>query len=87
MNNVVHIVSLLVSANPTMMDSIESALNEISVTEVAHTDPRGKIIVTMETENEFDIVQALTDIQLIDGVVSAALVFHQVDGEPTELQT
>ena len=75
----VHISSLLVSAHPKVVERVASGIEAIGIAEVAHTDPLGKIIVTLETADESAIVQALTDIQLIEGVVSAALVFHQVD--------
>lgn len=81
MTGAVHISSLLVSARPSALDDVEQQLTRINIAEVAHIDPRGKVIVTLETEDESAIVQALTDIQLIDGVVSAALVFHQVDDD------
>ena len=79
MSEAVHISSLLVSAKPESLEQVESHLRAIPIAEVAHVEPRGKIIVTLETADEAAIVQAMTDIQLIDGVVSAALVFHQVD--------
>jgi periplasmic nitrate reductase NapD len=79
MTDVVHISSLLVSARPAALNAVEAHLAQIDIAEIAHIDPLGKIIVTLETGNESEIVQALTDIQLIDGVVSAALVFHQMD--------
>lgn len=79
MTSAVHISSLLVSAKPSLLKDVEEQLAEIKIAEVAHIDPQGKIIATLETEDEAAIVQALSDIQLIDGVVSAALVFHQVD--------
>lgn len=79
MNDVVHISSLLVSADPSQLTQVEQDLASIGIAEIAHVSENGKIIVTLETADESAIVQALTDIQLIDGVVSAALVFHQVD--------
>ena len=79
MNDVVHISSLLVSAKPSQLQQVEQDLADIEIAEIAHVAENGKIIVTLETADESAIVQALTDIQLIDGVVSAALVFHQID--------
>lgn len=79
MTGAFHISSLLVSARPSALDGVEKQIAGIAIAEVAHVDPQGKVIVTLETEDESAIVQALTDIQLIDGVVSAALVFHQVE--------
>jgi len=79
MSDVVHISSLLVSADPASLEQVENGLKALAIVDVAHVDPRGKIIVTLETADEAAIVQAMTDIQLVDGVVSAALVFHQID--------
>ena len=79
MSETVHISSLLVSADPASLEQVESSLRALAIVDVAHVDPRGKIIVTLETADEAAIVQAMTDIQLVDGVVSAALVFHQID--------
>lgn len=79
MNDAVHISSLLVSAKPSQLQQVERDLADVEIAEISHVAENGKIIVTLETADESEIVQALTDIQLIDGVVSAALVFHQVD--------
>jgi len=79
MTPAVHISSVLLTARPQLLKDITTALGAIEIAEVAHMDPVGKIIVTLETTNEFEIVQALTDMQLLDGVVNASLVFHQID--------
>jgi len=79
MNAPVHISSLLITARPTLLDSVRAALLANPIVEIAHSDPVGKIIVTLETDDESHIVQTLTDIQLVDGVVNASLVFHQID--------
>lgn len=84
MTETIHISSLLVSARPSLLGQVEQDLSEITIAEVAHVDPVGKIIVTLETSDESAIVQALTDIQLIDGVASAALVFHQIEEMPEQ---
>lgn len=84
MTETIHISSLLVSARPSLLGQVEQDLGEITIAEVAHVDPVGKIIVTLETSEESAIVQALTDIQLIDGVASAALVFHQIEEVPEQ---
>ena len=36
-------------------------------------------MVTLETESESDIVARITEISLLDGVLSAVLVYHQVE--------
>ncbi|NIZ59619.1 nitrate reductase formation protein NapD [Sedimentitalea sp. CY04] len=79
MTEVVHISSLLLRADPQKMDQILEEIATIEMAEVPVADPSGKIIVTLETENQGKIVEALTQLQLLDGVVNASLVYHQTD--------
>ncbi|WIY25565.1 chaperone NapD [Parasedimentitalea psychrophila] len=79
MTEVVHISSLLLRADPQKFEQILAEIAKIELAEVPMTDPSGKIIVTLETENQSNIVEALTQLQLLDGVVSASLVYHQTD--------
>lgn len=81
----VHISSLLVTVNPELKSVIVKDIAAMSIADVAHADYGGKIIVTLETRDESAIIQALTDIQILDGVVSAALVFHHAEALPTHL--
>ena len=82
MSTQLHISSLLVTAQPDAVPAVVDQIEAMPIAEVAHTDDFGKIIVSLETPDESAIVQALTDIQLYKGVVSAALVFHHC--EPIE---
>jgi len=82
MNAPLHIASLLVHARPEQRAGVEAGILALPGAEVAHTDDQGRIIVTLETTDEAEIVQALTDIQSLAGVVNASLVYHQTDGAP-----
>ncbi|MGH1466086.1 MAG: chaperone NapD [Cognatishimia sp.] len=79
MSSVTHISSLLVSAHPGQKAQVCSDILVHDFAEIAHADETGKIIVTLETADESAIVSALTEIQLINGVVNASLVYHQAD--------
>lgn len=76
-----HISSIVVTADPKRRDMVEPAIEALGVTEIAHSDPSGKMIVTLETENERDMVEAMTAIQLMPGVASAALAYHHASNE------
>jgi periplasmic nitrate reductase NapD len=82
MSDSVHIASLLIHAFPDKCAAVENSILGIEGSEIAHTNEDGRLIVTLETNSEANIVQTLTDIQLLTGVVSASLVYHQTDGEP-----
>jgi periplasmic nitrate reductase NapD len=76
---VVHISSLLVRADPQKLDQILAKIATMSLAEVPISDPAGKIIVLLETDKQSEIVDAMTQLQLMDGVVNASLVYHQTD--------
>ncbi|OUS35526.1 hypothetical protein A9Q94_12425 [Rhodobacterales bacterium 56_14_T64] len=79
MSEIVHISSLLLRADPKKMEQVLTGIAAVDLAEVPVSDPNGKIIVIIETTNQGAIVDALTQLQLIDGVVSASLVYHQTD--------
>ena len=74
-----HISSLVVRAHPSRLDAVVRRIRALSVAEVAMSDASGKIVVILETLNEDEIVAAMNALQRIDGVVSVALVYHQIE--------
>ncbi|MEX0317911.1 MULTISPECIES: chaperone NapD [unclassified Ruegeria] len=82
MADLVHISSLMVLADPAQMETVEAEIGKIAAAETQVTDPSGKIIVTLVTESEAEIVNHLNELNLIDGVASASLVYHQTETEP-----
>lgn len=86
-----HISSLLIRANPADLDRVQAEILKLPNSEIPLSDASGKIIVTLETSSESEIVDSLTAVQLIDGVVSAAMIYHQADStdaadQPLEVQ-
>ncbi len=78
-SNALHISSLLLRADPDLMDVALDSIRAMPGVEVPLTDPSGKIVVTLETRSEADIVSTLNELNLVDGVASAALIYHQVE--------
>ena len=75
----VHIASLLVHSRPAGLDATEAAIKNLAGAEVHGRDPAGKLLVTVETECEADILSHLSLIQDLDDVLSAVLIYHEVD--------
>lgn len=73
--------SLVVHVRPEGAAAARASLCAMPGVEI-HAERNGKLVVTLETESEAEIVTRLNEISLLDGVMSAALVFHQY--EPTE---
>lgn len=79
-----HICSLLLHVRPDHVRGACERVRELGG-EVHAADARGKVIVTLETGDEGHIGVALTELQLLPGVLAATLVFHQVEqAEPDE---
>jgi nitrate reductase NapD len=76
MTTELHIASLVVRTDPARMAGVLPHLRAIPHVEIALQDPSGKIVVVMETADETAIAATLTRIQLMEGVASAALVYH-----------
>lgn len=46
-----------------------------------HAQENGKMVVTLETGSDQEIVDRMTAISLLDGVLSTAMVFHHIENE------
>ena len=74
----VHISSLVVVAMPDRQQEVCDSVESIPIAEVSRSEANGRIVVLLESAAESEIVDALTQIQLFEGVLSASLVYHQV---------
>jgi periplasmic nitrate reductase NapD len=74
-----HLVSLIVHARPAELGSIRSVLAEMSGVEIHAENALGKIVITLETADEQEIVQRMGAIGELPGVLSTALVFQHSD--------
>ena len=74
-----HISSLVVHGRREALESIRQAVEALPGAEVHGLGPTGKMVVTLETSGEQDITQRMNEIIYIDGVMSVALVYHQVE--------
>ena len=82
-----HISSLVVHARHEKIAAVRDALLAMPGVEIP-AESVGKLVVTLETATEADIVTRLNDISLTEGVLSAALVFHHWEADPlTEIRS
>ena len=73
-----HISSLVVHVRPEKVAGVRAALGFMEGVEL-HAECSGKMVVTLETRTEGDIVTRLNEISLLDGVMSASMVFHHFE--------
>jgi nitrate reductase NapD len=76
-----HVSSLVVRAVPERLADVTRRIGALNAAEVALSDASGKIVVTLETTDEAEIVGAMSAMQHMNGVVSVALVYHLSESE------
>ena len=73
-----HVSSLVIHVRPANLSTVRAALAAMPGVEI-HAEALGKLVLTLVTSNEADIVTRMNEISLLDGVMSAALVFHHFE--------
>ncbi|MDK9702871.1 MAG: chaperone NapD [Sulfuritalea sp.] len=77
-----NISSAIVHARPGDVAVVQAGLATLAGVEVHAISPEGKLIVTIETEDEGSNAATYERIGQLDGVMSAAMVYHQTESEP-----
>ncbi|AWN39567.1 chaperone NapD [Methylobacterium durans] len=72
-----HVTGLIVHARPEHLSEVLAVLRVIPGLDVHGDSPTGKIVVTLETRSQDDVVQRLGEIGELPGVLSTALVYHR----------
>lgn len=72
-----HIASLLVQARPERLAQVEAELTALAGVESHGSNGAGKLILTLETGSDGELVQAMHRIETTEGVIAASLVYHQ----------
>ena len=77
-----NISSAIIHARPGDVAIVQAGLNSLAGVEVHAISPEGKLIVTIVTEDDSSNVATYELIGQLDGVMSAAMVYHQTESEP-----
>ena len=77
-----NISSAIVHARPGSIDLVQQGLLGLAGVEIHAISPEGKVIVTIESDDDAGNVATYERIALLDGVLSAAMVYHQTESEP-----
>ena len=74
-----HIASLVVHVPPRRLESVGQTIAALPGALVHAASAQGKLVVTLEAASAEDMAQAVSRIQHIEGVLSAALVYQCAD--------
>ncbi len=74
-----NLCSLLVHSQPEKLSDIKQTLEQLAGTEVHASTENHRLIVTVEAESRKVIAQQILNVQKIDGVLSAAMIYQFSD--------
>jgi nitrate reductase NapD len=73
------IASILVQARPERLADVEAAIVALKGCEVYGRDPKGKLVVVVDSPDAGALGSTLNTIALLPDVFTASLVFHAID--------
>ena len=73
-----NICGVLVMATPDSSQLVASELEKQEGVEV-HANENGKLVVTVEGQNNRDFANRISDFSNIKGVLSTSLVYHEIE--------
>ena len=76
----IHIASLVVHALPRHADKVIAAVAGLPGAQVHAVSATGKLVVTLEADSDGAMLDHITTIQRLDGVLTAALVYQCAEG-------
>ncbi|RME34749.1 MAG: hypothetical protein D6786_03925 [Gammaproteobacteria bacterium] len=82
-----NICGVLVHSRPEAVESVRRQLESLEGVEVHGTAEDGRMVVTVEAEEGRLVLDQLTRMRDIEGVLDAALVYHYDEQQDTELQS
>ena len=77
-----NISSVIVIPHPERIEVVRQSLQTLAGVELHAVSPEGKMIVTLETAGDRETTDLYEQISLLDGVMSASMVYHQKESDP-----
>lgn len=79
-----NISSLVVDVRPEYIPAFRATVGEWPGVEIQADTPEGKMILTIETDDDTDTTHTFSRINAMDGVMSVAMVYHQFEPDPEQ---
>ena len=77
-----NISSAIVIPHPDHVEAVRQRLQTIDGVELHAVSPEGKMIVSLEAAGDRETTRLYETISLLDGVMSASMVYHQQESDP-----
>lgn len=79
-----NIAGVLVHSSPGQTEAVQGQLLSLPGVEVHAVSDDGRLVVTVEEDGERTMSEAVIKMQNIDGVLSAAMIYHHCECDPSE---
>jgi len=80
-----HVTSLVVHAAPNALQQVEADIAALKGCDIHAISPEGKLVITLEGDSQKAILDNVEAINALSGVLSASLIYHQVEPLEQEL--
>ena len=78
-NTDLHITSLVVHALPKALEQVAAGIVKIKGAQIHGSHPAGKLVITLEAHHAREILDCVSQIEQLDGVINASLVYQHVE--------
>ncbi|QUJ66746.1 chaperone NapD [Photobacterium sp. GJ3] len=82
----VHISSLVIHVKPEGLAQVKARVNAIPQAEVYGESPAGKLVVVLETASHREVADLIDIIHAYEHVLTAFLVFHQIEQQGPDFE-
>ncbi|WP_127478343.1 chaperone NapD [Sulfurivermis fontis] len=80
----ISVAGVLVHAAPAHIERVRAQLTQLPGVEVHAVTPEGKMVVTVEESAERMTGETVMRLYDVEGVLSAAMIYHQFENDVTE---
>lgn len=74
-----HISSFVVRCLPDRLEAVLAIVQGIDGVEVHGVDSHGKFVALLDMDTERQLVQTITEIEQIKGVINTSMVYHHAE--------
>ena len=78
-NTDLHITSLVVHVLLKALEQVVVGIVKIKGAQIHGSHPAGKLVITLEARHARDILDCVSQIEQLDGVINASLVYQHVE--------
>ena len=79
-----NISGIVVHAHPDKVDKVRTQLEDIPGVEIHAVGADGKMVVTIEKNDDREVVDVFETIAKLSGVLSTGMVYHHFEPDSTE---